>query len=40
MLRMYIFTCFLQYWDGSSFSKTTLKDIGLTIQLNHASFKC
>ncbi len=29
-----------QRWDGTSFSQTTLKEIGLTVQLNHASFKC
>ena len=29
-----------QRWDGSSFIKTTLKEIGLVVHLNHASMKC
>ncbi|KJA13561.1 hypothetical protein HYPSUDRAFT_151472 [Hypholoma sublateritium FD-334 SS-4] len=27
-------------WDGKQFIRTTLKDIGLVIHLNHASLKC
>ncbi len=30
----------MQCWDGTSFSRTTLKEIGLVIHLNHASLKC
>lgn len=27
-------------WDGSSFVRSTLKDIGLVLHLNHASLRC
>ncbi|KJA18008.1 hypothetical protein HYPSUDRAFT_115767, partial [Hypholoma sublateritium FD-334 SS-4] len=30
----------LTHWDGASFSKTTLREVGLVVHLNHASMKC
>ena len=30
----------LQRWNGTYFEKTTLRNVGLTIQLNHASEPC
>lgn len=34
------FSLLSQEWHGSFFKRTTLKDVGLVIHLNHASMKC